>query len=157
MRCCGIDPASNCGCVVVDGAGKLVARMTSHPSPKLPMPERLWQMFDDVMNFLAAHQPDRNGYEMLREYLAKDATVKTFGIQARFVGVVEAALAAYGKPIYQQSPPCVRGRGRNRRVEGLATGDVARAYLRRVWGPVADELTEHECDAAMIARKVAGV
>ena len=157
MRYCGLDPASNCGCVVVDEAGALVARLTSHPSPKLDMSVRLWQMQEDVGAFLRVYEPERVGYETLREYLAKDATVKTFGIQARFVGVVEAALAGYGRPIVQQAPPCVRGRGRNRVVTGLATGDVARAYLRRVWGTVADELTVHECDAAMIARKVAGV
>jgi hypothetical protein len=157
VRYAGLDPASFCGCVIVDEAGKLVARMTSHPSPKLDMPSRLWQMQGEVEGFLNTFQPDRVGYETLREYLAKDATVRTFGIQARFVGVVEAAIAAYGRPVVEQAPPCVRGRGRNRIVTGLVTGDVARARLRLVWGAVADELTTHEVDAAIIARKVAGL
>jgi hypothetical protein len=88
--------------------------------------------------------------------MAKNATVATFGIQAQFVGAVRAAIGGYGVPVEEVNPPTVVGRGRNKRVVGLPTKNVARALLRKVWGAQADELTEHEVDAAMIARKVAG-
>ena len=150
MRLCGIDPASKTGLVVVDEKGRLVARATFNPSPTLSLDLRLDEMYGDVDLFLLEWRPDFVGIEVLRSYLARNATVKTFGIQAQFVGAVRAAIGRYGKPVYEQAPPCVRGKT----VTGLATGEVARAILRGAWGAIADDLTEHECDAAMIARKL---
>ena len=121
------------------------------------MDERLALTRHHVCVFLQTHRPGAVGVEVLREYLAKNATVKTFGIQAQFVGAARAAIGAYGVPVVEVKPPCVVGRGRNRRVVGLPTKEVARGILRRKWGAEADNLTEHEVDAAMIARKAAGL
>jgi Holliday junction resolvasome RuvABC endonuclease subunit len=151
----GIDPAANTGLVAVDATGRFVARLTVSPPSGLALDVRLAITAGKVRDFLETYLPDRIGVEVLRKYLAKNATTASFGIQAQFVGAVRSAIGAYAAPVVEQQPPCVVGRGRNRRVVGLPTKQIARAMLRGAWGDMADQLTEHEVDAAMIARETA--
>jgi Holliday junction resolvasome RuvABC endonuclease subunit len=154
MRFVGVDPATNTGMVSVDETGGFVARRSVTCPPKSGMPHRLALTFGAVRQFLLEQEPRVVGVEILRTHLVANATVKTFGIQAQFVGTVMAAIGAHGAPVFEFKPPCVVGWGRNRRVVGLPTKEDARDELRRAWGKLADELTLDECDAGVIAREV---
>ena len=156
-RIIGIDPGANTGLVCIDGYGEFIERTTISPSSKeFDLNERLSLTHEEVESFLDRHRAAAIGFEGLRTYFADKGGVKTFGIQAQFVGAVRAAFArcAGDVVITEFAPPRVVGRGRNKRIVGLPTKGTARALLRNKWGKVADDLTEHEVDAAIIALEV---
>ena len=83
-----------------DGTHEAVAYGVITTPPRVPMPERLKQLYDELSQLIAQHQPDAAAVEEL--FFAKNTTTAITVAQGR--GVILLALANAGLPVREYKP-----------------------------------------------------
>ena len=153
---CGIDPGANTGIVILQKVGKyflLKFNRTVKSSPKKPLVDRLGTLFRAISTITDVYRPETILVEGMRHFPVARGSVKSTVIQAQFHGAVLAALGnlRYEAKVVVVPPPRVQWAGRGRiRTAGQPTKKLARILCRQYLGKQAEELTEHEADAAAL-------
>ena len=109
MLSLGIDPGTatvGYGLVreLEDGSLQAVTFGVITTPPKVPMPDRLKQIYDELTQLVETYQPDRAGVEEL--FFARNVTTAITVAQGR--GVILLALSNAGLPITEYKPNMVK-------------------------------------------------
>ncbi len=109
MLSLGIDPGTatigyGLVCELQDGSLQAVDFGVITTPPKVPMPDRLKQIYEELTQVVAVHQPDRAGVEEL--FFARNVTTAITVAQGR--GVILLALSNADLPIAEYKPNTIK-------------------------------------------------